>query len=558
MKHVRHKVVKRKGKKPRRNLNTSSSSQLPPLPQHILDQIPPGATLRPNSSSMRQMAAQRMASNFLPLPFNLTPQQQQVQNMRNNNDLKENAINQAKQDMINENERKRSLQKQEVDAKRENLLFKHNLDSEKQQFDQQQKLADERHKLNIANKELKFKKQLVEGDNAIRRQRLLNEQQQALIEQAKYENEKLKNKYETDDLNNRFKQYKQQYDDISAQNEALKTSIEKFNTDDFINGYNELIENISVAKAHNRVLTSLREAQNKIIEERLISMTEPTEQQIEAQYNDMKTDIEGKQAALVEQIKHKQDIQEKIDRFNNLRSYKQKLITTTDNLQNETEELTKLKNSIGNIDDNVKKIIHNKVDAEVKRDIEKEMVDNIKSRNEALTQHFILEERNKLMNSDEYQHQQQRIIGTKAITDQLKLRTQQFNEAIKAHDEAYRAEQEKVAHDVALDARLNGSDSIEVLKGQIETIASPTKAAAIHKQIAAQAQLMNQEETQRVELAHKLINMLDAEVGDSSGLSWYGKDKGFENREDFEELIKSSNYETLKGMWDEYNRGPQE
>ena len=190
MKHARRKLLKRKAKKTKRTTESESSYQglntPPQLPPHILDQIPAGTSLRPSLSSMRQIAAQKLATPFLPLPFNLTPQQQQVQNMRNNNDLKENAINQAKQDMINENERKRSLQKQEVDFKRENQLMKQALDNEKQEFEQKRKLSDEKHKLEHQLKDLKFQKSLMESDKVIRAQKIKNEAQLALVEQAKY------------------------------------------------------------------------------------------------------------------------------------------------------------------------------------------------------------------------------------------------------------------------------------------------------------------------------------------------------------------------------------
>ena len=149
----RQRKLKRKSRKQHVRTNPVQSLQFNPadLPPHILDKIPPGMSIRPNAASIKQMAMQQMTRNMIPLPFNLTPQQQQVQNMRSNNDLKENAINQAKQDMINENERKRALQKQEADAKRENQLFKHTLDAERQQFDQQQKLNEEKHKIGRAH-----------------------------------------------------------------------------------------------------------------------------------------------------------------------------------------------------------------------------------------------------------------------------------------------------------------------------------------------------------------------------------------------------------------------
>ena len=109
--------LKRKSRKqkPHVSTNAAQSLQINPAetPPHLLDKIPPGLSLKPNAATIRQIAMQQMTRNMLPLNYNLTPQQQQVQNMKSNNDLKENAINQAKQDMINENERKKELQRQE-------------------------------------------------------------------------------------------------------------------------------------------------------------------------------------------------------------------------------------------------------------------------------------------------------------------------------------------------------------------------------------------------------------------------------------------------------------
>ena len=50
-----------------------------------------------------------------------TPQQQQVQNLRSDNDIKEQAINQAKQDMIIENERN-DLYKNKLPNKNANIF----------------------------------------------------------------------------------------------------------------------------------------------------------------------------------------------------------------------------------------------------------------------------------------------------------------------------------------------------------------------------------------------------------------------------------------------------
>ena len=558
MKHVRRKLLKRKTKKTKpitESLNTYQGLNTPQqLPQHILDQIPSGASLRPSLASMRQIAAQKMATPFLPLPFNLTPQQQQVQNMRNNNDLKENAINQAKQDMINENERKRSLQKQEVDAKRENQLMKQSLDNEKQEFDQKQKLLDEKHKLSRQSKDLAFQKSLMEGDKAIREQRIKNEEQIALIEQAKYENQKLKEKIDTNELNTKFNQYKKQYADLDNQNKALTKTIEKFDSEEFANEYTQLIENVSVAKARNRILTTLREAQNKLIEEKILSMTEPTEQQITAQYEQMKTDIEGKQAALVEQIKNKQKVKEEMDKLENLRKYKQKLVLSTDDMSNETAELTKLKDSIGNIDPDVKAAINDKINAEIKRDIEREKVDAKRKEEEAQLEQYIAEEKQKILESQEHKTQRNYIASMLVVNEQLKQKTKNWNEAFKAQDEAYRAQMENEARRTALQAKLEGNDAVEVLRGQFsdDVSLSPTKSAVIHNQIAAQSQLANQEITESAAIIQRFTDLMGSEATEGRKL------KAFINEKlgggDFIGYLNGQNNETLKDILSEYNK----
>ena len=161
--------LKRKSRKqkPRVSTNPAQSLQINPaeIPPHLLDKIPPGLSLKPNAATIRQIAMQQMTRNMMPLPFNLTPQQQQVQNMKSNNDLKENAINQAKQDMINETERKRALQRQEADAKRENQQRKHDIENERRRVDNELKEKEQAHKLDQDEKKLNYERDLLNDEN---------------------------------------------------------------------------------------------------------------------------------------------------------------------------------------------------------------------------------------------------------------------------------------------------------------------------------------------------------------------------------------------------------
>ena len=556
MRHVRRKILKRKVKKTK--YTPSSTDLQKQLPQHVLDQIPSGTSLRPSLSSMRQLMAQKMATPVLPLPFNLTPQQQQVQNMRSSNDLKEEAINQAKQDMINENERKRSLQKKEVDVKRENQLIKHALDSEKQQFDQSQKLAEESHKLKLQGKEIEFKKKLLDGDNAIHTQRIKNEQQLALIEQAKYENEKLKQQYNTNDLNNRFKKSKNEFDDITAQNTALENAIKKLGSEDFVKGYNELISNLTEAKARNHILMSLKEQQQKLAEEHVLSMITPTNEQLDAQYETMKGDIQGLQASLADQIKLKQEAQEKMDKINNVREYRTKLVLMTDNMTNEADELKTLSEKIGTIDDDVKKAITAKVNAEAKRDIEKQKVDIKRKEEEAYIENNMARERQMVMYTDDYKKQLATIASAAIAVDQLKEESKRWNDSLKASDEAHRLESENEIKQLVLNAKINGQDPLDVLRGQFEAYPeSPTKATNIHNQLAAQTQLATQEMTEQAEIITQFIAMVDSVGGQGDNIRAFMESKGV-NKDQLFALLKDSSLEQARDIVNDYLQGPQE
>ena len=280
-----------------------NSAELPP---HILDKIPPGLSLKPNAATIRQIAMQQMTRNMMPLNYNLTPQQQQVQNMKSNNDLKENAINQAKQDMINENERKRELQRQEAETKREHQQRKHDIENERQRVDNELKEKEQAHKLDQDEKKLYYEMELLNEENELNKKRLKNEEQQALIHQARYEQQKLKLEQDGNYLDSKFKLHESELTDIKAQNKAMRNALNKVNTKEYLKKFDELINNLAEANAENRILNLINEQQNKLTTERLLSKIEPTKEQVDSIFNTHNQQIKGLQAALAEQLRNKQ------------------------------------------------------------------------------------------------------------------------------------------------------------------------------------------------------------------------------------------------------------
>ena len=552
--------LKRKSRKQKHHVKPSQNEPInsAELPPHILDKIPPGLSLKPNAATIRQIAMQQMTRNMMPLNYNLTPQQQQVQNMKSNNDLKENAINQAKQDMINENERKRALQRQEADAKRENQLFKHNLDAERQQFDQQQKLNEEKHKLERQKEDLEFQRKLIEGSNGINEQKLKNEEQLALIQQMKYENEKLKTQLATNDLNNRFAQYQNQYNDIKTENEALIKTIEKLNSEDFQTEFTALVNNLSEARARNRVLNTLNEQRKKLIDEELMRKIEPTDEQMKAMYEQNKKDIEGLQASLAKQSTDKQKRMDEIDRVNNLRKYKHNLVIENDNLGNEIHALSERIKGFKLNGAELKKLVSEKVKAEMTRDIEKEKVEHQQETKGIMEDLFAAQEKQNIMNSEEYGERMKAIAWSRVRNEHLKAQRDYINESSKYQAEAQRAKLDNEARQIAHDAITEGNDVIEALENEISTDLTPQKSTALFKQIAAQSQLINQQETEKMTLVHKMIQLLDSPGGKGDGFRALLEVK-HSGAEDLRQLLLDANLETVKDIWNDYiNYSPSE
>ena len=576
------------------------------LPPHILDKIPPGLSMKPNAATIRQIAMQQMTRNMMPLPFNLTPQQQQVQNMRSNNDLKENAINQAKQDMINENERKRELQRQEAETKREHQQRKHNLDAERQQFDQEQKLKEQKHKLKREKEDLEFQKLLLDRDNTIREQRIKNdeqldlirmaklrgeelkaqaeendlkrqfkdleyqkdliesnnniseqriknEEQLALIQQMKYENEKLKSKLARNDLNNRFKQYQSQYNDIKTENEALKVTLDKINSEDFQAKFNTLVDNLSEARASNRVLNMLTEERKKLLDEEMMRKIEPTEEMMKAMYSQTKKDIEGLQASLAEQSNDKQKKMDEMDRFNNLRKYKQNLVLKNDNLKNDLYELNERIKGSGVDEEELKNSISEKVKTEALLNTENQVYEQHQE-NERLTKELITQqEKRKIISSEEYKDKQKALAALIESNERKKKDIAFINESVEALTEADNLKFESQIKAIVRDAKHEDESVHEALRGLYDTELNAQSLSVLSKQMAAQYQLKNQEDEDKYKYVNEFQKIKDSLVIKTQDyFKEFTDQNGTEPKEFMTWLNKDASGADAKEYWNRY------
>ena len=95
---TKQQVNRRKNKRTTELLNELFDKDITNVPPHLLDKIPAGASLRPTAATLRQMTMQQLAPMYNPMP--IFPQQQQAANLKNANDIREQTLNQSKQDFI--------------------------------------------------------------------------------------------------------------------------------------------------------------------------------------------------------------------------------------------------------------------------------------------------------------------------------------------------------------------------------------------------------------------------------------------------------------------------
>ena len=148
----------------------------------------------------------------------------------------------------------------------------------------------------------------------------------------------------------------------------------------------------------------------------------------------------------------------------------------------------------------------------------------------------------------------EKIASMLVVNEQLKQKTKNWNEAFKAQDEAYRAQMENEARRTALQAKLEGNDVVEVLRGQFsdDVSLSPTKSAVIHNQIAAQSQLANQEITESAAIIQRFTDLMGSEATEGRKLKAFINEKLGSG--DFIEYLQEQNNETLKDILSEYNK----
>jgi hypothetical protein len=200
----------------------------------------------------------------------------------------------------------------------------------------------------------------------------------------------------------------------------MRNALNKVNTEEYMNEFNDLINNLAAANAENRILNLINEQQNKLTTERLLSKIEPKQEQIDELFNKHKEQIEGLQSALAEQLKNKQTIQDEKERLENLHKFKQKLVIDNDNIKHDLYEINERVKNSDVKDEELKNSISEKVKNESLLNAEKQVYEQ-QQESERLTRELITQqEKMKIINSKEYKDKQKALAALIESNEQRK------------------------------------------------------------------------------------------------------------------------------------------
>ena len=330
------KVIKHE-QQPKSELTEEDLKNIPP---HMLDKIPAGAALKPSAATLHRMMMQQFAPMYNPMPF-YTQQQQQATNMKNDNDIKEQAVNQAKQDMVVENERKRKIARQDAANKREAAREEHNIKMEKQELDQAAKVEQQKQHLERQNKELEYRKQLLDKDNEINQLNMKKDDMEAINRQIEHNIEMKRKQSKIDELQHKYDAVEQRNKELVDEYDALVETIDNYNSSPVKKKYKEMYTNNAKLEAENVILENVRKAREEAF---IIKMKNQTyNDDMNFMYTDvMQADLQKVIKELADQKDTEASIKRKIERVEFLEGKAEQIWQEQQNQELENARLNKL------------------------------------------------------------------------------------------------------------------------------------------------------------------------------------------------------------------------
>lgn len=492
-KQKQRKIVRRH--KPQDAMPKLTDEQLSTIPPHLLDKIPSSMSLKPNAQTMRSMLMQRLAPPYVQMPL-MSPQQQQAQTLKNSNDIKEQTLNQAKQDLIVERDRQANIQREAANVKHEEQKIKH-----KRKYD------SELQNVQLMKQKVDFDKQLTSEDGEIMKNKREAENLQALVQQAKFENERTKKQIENDEYANKIKSLTKELGVITSENKGLLAALDKMTTEDQLADIAKLTENIVKNRAHNMVLMKLHEMHNQILDNELKNKCQIPVEMLNEQMEAMSDKIIEFQQVLAQQRITQMNYDQTLTRHKYYEDKMNDILIQTD--EQNFENLRK-QEEIKSYDSPTKKEKIKTLNKEnAKKKVEGELLDTeMKVKSDIQDKQSKIDEnkaKDEYMQSDEYRNKLHDIESNKKARAQLEEKEKLAEETTEAHKNFAKQSARAEVSETVKNAVLNDEDPVEALKTTYSQNTGTTykdniKDEQIFSAAAAQQQTANMENEETTQL----------------------------------------------------------
>ena len=457
-------VNRRKNKKPTELLNELFDKDITNVPPHLLDKIPAGASLRPTAATLRQMTMQQLAPMYNPMP--IFPQQQQAANLKNANDIREQTLNQSKQDFIIQNERKRDINRQESEFKIESKRQEHETAMEKDRLNQQAKMEETRKKLEREQQHLKFRQEELNKDNEINRLAMQVDDLTAINKQFEHNINTLKQQSQIEEKKRKYNQVLQRNQELNYEYNALIKTIKSFDGSPMKKRYKKLYEENAKLATEAEMLEKLKntkqEAFMKNIENDALSNIN-----LHAQFTPTRIKLQQSQVALAKQINRNEELERKLNRIKYLANKTEDIWQEQQDKELEAKRLEEqLKHSktelpVADAIETVKKDIENKQ----KKD---EIETKIKLQ-KLITDGKLLDAKKEFIGSQDYLSREELLAELDKAIQAAETKNKLAEDSIKLFIRAKQKQLDNEALNIANDAYISGRDPVSELMGMVNT-----------------------------------------------------------------------------------------
>lgn len=501
------------GQSPRKVVKRSSTQKLTEdelnsIPPHVLDKIPSSMSLKPTAQSLRSMMMQRFAQPFVQMPFN--QQQQQAQTMKTNNDIKEQSINQSKQEIIVQRERQANLRREEA-----------NIKSEEQRMKQQAQYDKELHQLRRTKEKVDFDKQILDENNELMKTKREKETLEALVQQAQLENQRLRTQIEKDEYANKISSLTKQKEFLDAENQGLLAAAKKLVKEEQLKQIQELTEEITRKQAENIIAKKLTDHQNELIQNELESKFRISTELYNQEIDKKNVDVKKYQADLVKQLNERETHQRTVNKYNFINKNIGDTEIEIEKLKTETSSLEQKINAFNDPKkrEELKKLIEDKAKQEIDNSyLERKIELNTDIQNNSNEIDYNNAKIN-TYNSPEYKQQLQDINTMNQLSNYLEEMKQNSENVANNYKEVVkseaRAEIAKAVSDGVVEGNVMG-----VLENKFKEIkdgnnlSNHQRLLEIFNQVVAANQSANMESGERSTITKHLID-----INNSSGVA---------------------------------------